>query len=81
MSERIKSALICQAGACNPRPIAKALLDAIDECRAEGVEEANDPAVFLILHQLVWVLAGNDFACASEVQQARYDRSMEGIKP
>ena len=56
MNKRKQHALIAQGGACNPRPIAKALLDAIDECRAEGVNAREDAATRLIAHQLTFLL-------------------------
>lgn len=59
MSKRFKDAATAQSGACNPIPIASALVNAIDECRAEGVEPREDPAVFLILHQIVFILTGD----------------------
>lgn len=61
MSKRNEFAKIAQGGASNARRMSTALTEAIDECRAEGVSEHEDPAVFLILHQLAWVLTSHDF--------------------
>lgn len=58
MNQRNKNAKICQEGASNERRVASSLVEAIDECRAEGVTPSEDDAVFLILHQLAWLLAG-----------------------
>lgn len=58
MSQRFRDAQTAQNGACNPRPIANALVDAIGECYVEGISPAEDAAVFLILHQLAHVLVG-----------------------
>lgn len=59
--KRHTNAITAQSGASNPRPIAQALVDAIGECYVEGVAPNKDPAVFLILHQLAFVLTGHDF--------------------
>lgn len=56
MAQRFKDAQTAQNGACNPRPIAAALINAIGECYTEGVAPYEDCAVFLILHQLVFIL-------------------------
>ena len=47
---------IQEHGACNPSGIARALVEAIDEARGEGVPAAKDPAVRLICHQLAFLL-------------------------
>lgn len=65
MTQRFKDAQPAQAGACNPRPIANALVNAIDECRAEGISPAEDPAVFLILHQITYLLTDHDLAVSN----------------
>lgn len=76
MRKRFKDAHTAQAGACNPRPIANALVNAIDECRAEGVDPTEDLAVFLILHQLVYVLAWTDIAVGAGM---RYIEAMNAV--
>lgn len=42
---RFKSAEICMSGASNPRRVASALVEAIDECRAENHDPACDAPV------------------------------------
>jgi hypothetical protein len=59
---RNANALICQAGASNERRVASCLVEAIDECRAANVDPRQDHAVFLILHQLAYLLTGKDLA-------------------
>lgn len=59
MTTRNEAARICQSGASNPRPMIQALANAINDCYAEGVAPNEDPAVFLILHQLCWALTGS----------------------
>lgn len=76
MTQRFKDAQTAQNGACNPRPIANALVNAIDECRAEGVDPTEDPAVFLILHQLAYVLTDLDLAASSMRGAIRYVEDM-----
>ena len=71
---RIKAAQTCQAGACNPIPISKALHDAIMEVHKEGGDARKDAAVYLILHQLSYILVGTDF-----VDPARYTEAMREI--
>ena len=68
MSNRFKTALQINSGASNPRAIANELVKAIDEVRAEsgGVASDADPAVFLILHQLTWVLCKHDITLATD---------------
>lgn len=56
--KRYKSADICMNGASNPRRVAAALVDAIDECRQENADPACDAAVVLILDQLTQLLGG-----------------------
>ena len=58
--KRTEYARIAQSGASNPRRLASALVEAIDECRAENVDPAQDAAVYLITHQLGWLLMGTD---------------------
>ena len=42
-------------GASNPRAVARALVEAIDEACVNGSAHANDPAVHLILDQLCFL--------------------------
>jgi len=60
--KRIEYARIAQSGASNPRRLASCLVEAIDECRAENVDPAEDAAVFMIMHQLGWLLTGHDIS-------------------
>lgn len=59
-NKRNEHARICQQGASNERKVAQCLVEAIDECRAEGVNPREDAAVFLINHQLAFLLTGHD---------------------
>ena len=72
---RIKAAQTCQAGACNPIPISKALHDAILEVHQEQGDPAKDAAVYLILHQLTYLLTGVDIA-----EPGRYAKSMVEVE-
>ena len=56
MNKRTESARICHNGASNPRRVAMALVEAIDECRAEGVMPDSDDAVNIIMEQLKHLL-------------------------
>jgi hypothetical protein len=67
MAQRHDDALFIQAGACNPSGVARALVKAIDEARAEGTEVRADPAVRLICHQLAFLL--NIYAIDNEVDE------------
>jgi hypothetical protein len=51
---RYDDALYINAGACNPKGVARALVEAIDQvCRERNATDVrSDPAVQLILHQL-----------------------------
>lgn len=56
---RFWNAYMIQQGACNPSGIARSLVEAIDEQRAENSSTkatCNDPAVRMIAHQLAHVL-------------------------
>lgn len=58
MSKRFANAAeIWGVGACNPRAVARALVEAIDEAVEEGggTKAANDPAVQLILDHLCFL--------------------------
>lgn len=70
MSIRNKNAVIIQGGASNRRLIARKLCEALDEVDSEAGDVDEDPAVFLILHQLVYLLAGYDI-CATHGNMAK----------
>lgn len=81
MNQRNKHAVIAQEGASNPIPLAKALVDGIEELKAERqaaglpftstVTIMQDPALRLIVHQLAWLFRVGDL-CG--VEQAEYAR-------
>lgn len=56
MARRHSDALAIQCGASNPSGVARALVRAIDEARAEGVDVRTCEAVRLIGHQLAFLL-------------------------
>ncbi len=56
MNQRNADAVAIQQGACNPSGIARALVKAIDEARAENVDVRSDPACRLITHQLAYIM-------------------------
>lgn len=59
MSKRFKNAdAIWNGGACNPRAVARALVEAIDEAVEEGggSAAADDPAVHLIIDHLCFLV-------------------------
>ena len=58
--KRREYARTCQDGASNERRVASCLVEAIDECRAEGVDPAADNSVYLIAHQLSFLLDVRD---------------------
>lgn len=58
MSKRHAEALAIQQGACNPSGIARSLVIACDEARAEGSPATTDAAVRLIVHQLYSICGG-----------------------
>jgi hypothetical protein len=51
-TKRHSDAIFIQRGASNPSGVARSLVAAIDEARAENKDPAQDPAVRLIVHQL-----------------------------
>jgi hypothetical protein len=79
MSKRFLNAHTAQSGACNPRPISQALRDAIFDCYECGVPPENDPAVFLILHQLVYILTGHDFSF-NAAMSTRWDQATKEVE-
>lgn len=83
MNTRNQMAVTCQGGASNRRRVSRALHEAVEECNL-SVPYANpddDPAVFLILHQLTYLLTGHDIALGNDVLQKRYDDSMKAVQP
>lgn len=59
ISKRFENAAhIWGGGACNPRGVARALVEAIDEACTEGNghDAANDPAVHLIMDHLCFIV-------------------------
>lgn len=57
--KRLKDAEACISGASNPRRIAVALVEAIDECRVGKIDDValrDDAGIVLILDQLMNVL-------------------------
>lgn len=69
-AKQAKDALAIQNGACNPRGIARALVESLDADGAAGptpmVEgqrgwPRTSPATRLILHQLIFILVGQEF--------------------
>ena len=60
MSKRFQNALQAQEGASNQRLLARILGEAIEDVSKERGFISDDPAVYLITHQLVWVLYGTD---------------------
>lgn len=58
MAKRHSNAVAIQEGACNPSGVCHSLLDAIRECREEGLDGdgvRNDEAVMAICHQLAFL--------------------------
>lgn len=80
MNQRQEFARICQEGASNRRRVSRALLEAIEECQAEGADPDKDPAVFLILHQLAFLLTGHDMAVGDPRLSRRWDDSTRAVE-
>lgn len=80
---RFRNAFHAQNGACNALPVANALVEAIREVRDESGgsmdAETKDAAVFLILHQLTFLLTGHDIAMTSALGE-RYLRSSDELE-
>ena len=72
-------AATCQGGASNERRVAMALVEAIDECRTEGVNPREDAAVFLIAHQLTFLLTEHDFVLGDDRLFNRFNNSLKAI--
>lgn len=81
MNKRNAMAVICQEGASNRRRVSRALHEAVEECAAEGVDADADPAVFLILHQLTFLLTGHDFVIGSDRLNARFTKAWAAVQP
>lgn len=79
MNTRNQMALTCQDGASNRRRVSRALHEAIEECAAQGVDADADPAVFLILHQLTFLLTGHDLALSGALNK-RYHEAMKALE-
>ena len=81
MNTRNAMAATCQGGASNRRRVSRALHEAIEECANSTpyVDPDSDPAVFLILHQLTFLLTGHDMALGNERLQKRYDEAMTAV--
>lgn len=62
-AKRLDTCRICLDGASNQRRVAQALVDAIDECRAEGADSNSDPLVHGILSQV-----NNVLGCSSLIK-------------
>lgn len=78
---RYQAADICTNGASNPRKVASALVDAIDECRLENADPTCDAAVVLILDQLTQLLGGPvDTARFSKAYNVVMDKLLEENK-
>lgn len=80
ITKRKEFAKIAQGGASNAYRLSTALTEAMQECRDEGVDYHEDPAVFLILHQLVWVLTTHDFSLDSERMAKRWGAAYKLIE-
>lgn len=68
MAKRHETALYMQAGACNPSGIARALVETIDQARADGHDPREDAACKLVLHQLAAVMRMNYMTLLSDEQ-------------
>lgn len=79
MNTRNKMAVTCQGGASNERRVAMALVEAIDECRAEGKNPREDAACFLILHQLAFLLTGHDVVLGNDRLFDRFNKAMAEV--
>lgn len=80
MNQRNEMARICQEGASNRRRVARALHEAIEECLNENLMPEQDPAVFLILHQLTFLLTGHDIACSSPDLSERWTEATRAVE-
>lgn len=80
MSTRNRNAATCQGGASNARRVTLCLLEAIDDCRLEQKSEREDAAVFLILHQLAFILTGHDFVVCDDRLSELWDKYSKEIE-
>jgi len=84
MSRRYRNAVIAQQGACNPIPLAHALVEGIEEIKAERAADGKpftstvtileDPALRLIVHQLAHL-----YALSPDLEGAEYHRLCEAV--
>lgn len=72
MRTRQENAIAAQQGAVNPRPICAALQEAIGECYTEGIAPSEDAAVYMLLHQLVFILTGSEITDNGGVYHRHY---------
>ena len=84
MRSRFWAAHMIQQGACNPCGVARALVAAIDEARAENPDTANvraDPAVRMIAHQLAVLLNLAEYDHDMDAWRRDYEICEERAKP
>lgn len=79
MAKRQEYAKIAQEGASNALRLSTALTGALQECIDEKIDYSEDPAVFLILHQLVWVLTQYDMCCGFDEMSKRWNEAYKLI--
>jgi len=66
---RFADAIAIQGGACNPHGIARSIVNALDELRAEGADTPTcnaDPAVRLMVHQLAFLVNVGEFSTITD---------------
>jgi hypothetical protein len=81
MSKRHRDAIAIQQGACNPSGIARSLVQAIDEARAEnGATDSvrADPACRLICHQLAFIMGVGEIDYGDDTML--YNRLMDACE-
>lgn len=79
IAARLRIAYGMQQGASNPRPIVTELSKAISDCYTDGIAPNEDDAVFLLLHQLTFVLTGYDIAIP--YLHERWQKAMRAADP
>lgn len=85
--KRFNDAVFIQHGACNPAGVARSLVQAIDEARAENIAPRQDAACKLICHQLVHILGmssidllpDDQYTAAMKEACTKADRSVVGV--
>lgn len=75
VAARFKDALAIQEGASNRRLVSRKLHEAIVECQDEGKSTEDCPAVFLICHQLTFLVTGHDFCVGDDRLGQRWHES------